>query len=33
VSGHDILSKMESKSLDSSGRTDGTIKIAASGAL
>ncbi|KAJ6037668.1 hypothetical protein N7444_010373 [Penicillium canescens] len=33
VSGQEILSKMESKSLDSSGRTDGTIKIAASGAL
>ncbi|KAJ5294903.1 hypothetical protein N7508_009724 [Penicillium antarcticum] len=33
VSGQDIISKMESKSLDRSGKTDGTIKIAASGAL
>ncbi|KAJ5615225.1 hypothetical protein N7537_000339 [Penicillium hordei] len=33
VSGQDILQKMESKSLDRSGKTDGTIKIAASGAV
>ncbi|KAJ5515080.1 Cyclophilin-type peptidyl-prolyl cis-trans isomerase [Penicillium fimorum] len=32
VSGQDILKKMESKSLDRSGKTDGTIKIASSGA-
>ncbi|CAG8893625.1 unnamed protein product [Penicillium egyptiacum] len=33
VSGLDILQKMESKSLDRSGKTDGTIKIAASGTV
>lgn len=33
VSGQDIIQKMESKSLDRSGKTDGTIKIAASGTV
>ncbi|KAJ5162649.1 uncharacterized protein N7500_004479 [Penicillium coprophilum] len=33
VSGQDILQKMESKSLDRSGKTDGTIKIASSGTV
>ncbi|KAJ5488116.1 hypothetical protein LT330_008391 [Penicillium expansum] len=33
VSGQDIIQKMESKSLDRSGNTDGTIKIAASGTV
>ncbi|KAJ5954086.1 hypothetical protein N7501_008365 [Penicillium viridicatum] len=33
VSGQDILQKMESKSLDRAGKTDGTIKIAASGTV
>ncbi|KGO75618.1 Cyclophilin-type peptidyl-prolyl cis-trans isomerase [Penicillium italicum] len=33
VSGQDILQKIESKSLDRSGKTDGTIKIAASGTV
>ncbi|KXG50639.1 Cyclophilin-type peptidyl-prolyl cis-trans isomerase [Penicillium griseofulvum] len=33
VSGQDILQKMESKSLDHSGKTDGTIKIASSGTV
>ncbi|KAJ5774767.1 hypothetical protein N7457_009663 [Penicillium paradoxum] len=33
VSGQDIIQKMESKSLDRSGKTDGTIKIASSGTV
>ncbi|CAI7608270.1 unnamed protein product [Penicillium glandicola] len=33
VSGQDILQKIEGKSLDRSGKTDGTIKIAASGTV
>lgn len=33
VDGEDIIKKMESKSLDQSGRTSGTISIKASGEL
>ncbi|KAJ5131225.1 uncharacterized protein N7515_007264 [Penicillium bovifimosum] len=33
VAGQDIIQKMESKSLDRTGKTDGTIKIASSGTV